>query len=340
MAVLALALRFVPYSDDRGNFDPFWTVVMLVLFALVARRELLPGRHPRDPEAAALAGAGSGRGGAQPARRSTRASPASSRPAPSRSSTRRPASSARSTPTPASSRRSSPATRAERPAPQTPGRTSALGYIRPAGTLSLFQGPGTALPASDRDCKALTSTTPVIETPPGGPSPARHASAGATGAPTSPLSTPGSSAGPAARLGLAASARGAPRRELVSSLAIDAPERSEGAPRVARLLRLVDLAILAVALPLFLAARLAAARLRGRRRRLARPAGAPALRRRPRPGGARPRRPARRARRDRRGDPRPRLDRRPARSCSSACSPSARTASPPRCSRSSSSPPI
>ena len=35
MAVLALALRFVPYSDDRGNFDPFWTVVILVLFALV-----------------------------------------------------------------------------------------------------------------------------------------------------------------------------------------------------------------------------------------------------------------------------------------------------------------
>ena len=34
--VLALALRFVPYSDDRGNFDPFWTVVILVLFALPA----------------------------------------------------------------------------------------------------------------------------------------------------------------------------------------------------------------------------------------------------------------------------------------------------------------
>jgi len=35
MAVLALALRFVPYSDDRGNFDPFWTAVMLALFAFV-----------------------------------------------------------------------------------------------------------------------------------------------------------------------------------------------------------------------------------------------------------------------------------------------------------------
>ncbi len=29
MAMLALALRFVPYSDDRGNFDPAWTAVML-----------------------------------------------------------------------------------------------------------------------------------------------------------------------------------------------------------------------------------------------------------------------------------------------------------------------
>ena len=38
LAGLALALRFVPYSDDRGNFDPAWTVLMiaLVLFALAA----------------------------------------------------------------------------------------------------------------------------------------------------------------------------------------------------------------------------------------------------------------------------------------------------------------
>ena len=38
LAGLALALRFVPYSDDRGNFDPFWTAVMvgLLVFALVA----------------------------------------------------------------------------------------------------------------------------------------------------------------------------------------------------------------------------------------------------------------------------------------------------------------
>ena len=38
LALLALGLRFIPYSDDRGNFDPFWTVVMAVLLigALVA----------------------------------------------------------------------------------------------------------------------------------------------------------------------------------------------------------------------------------------------------------------------------------------------------------------
>jgi|SRR6187549_202468 len=35
MALLALALRFVPYSDDHGNFDAFWTAVMAV-FGLVA----------------------------------------------------------------------------------------------------------------------------------------------------------------------------------------------------------------------------------------------------------------------------------------------------------------
>jgi UDP-GlcNAc:undecaprenyl-phosphate GlcNAc-1-phosphate transferase len=31
LAALALALRFVPYSDGAGNFDPAWTVVMIVL---------------------------------------------------------------------------------------------------------------------------------------------------------------------------------------------------------------------------------------------------------------------------------------------------------------------
>ena len=34
MAGLALALRFVPYSDDRGNFDPAWTAVIAVCLAV------------------------------------------------------------------------------------------------------------------------------------------------------------------------------------------------------------------------------------------------------------------------------------------------------------------
>jgi UDP-GlcNAc:undecaprenyl-phosphate GlcNAc-1-phosphate transferase len=38
MAGLAVALRFVPYSDDRGNFDPLWTAVLggCLLLALAA----------------------------------------------------------------------------------------------------------------------------------------------------------------------------------------------------------------------------------------------------------------------------------------------------------------
>ncbi|MCO5316011.1 MAG: undecaprenyl/decaprenyl-phosphate alpha-N-acetylglucosaminyl 1-phosphate transferase [Solirubrobacterales bacterium] len=37
LALLALALRFVPYSDNRGNFDPVWTAIMAIvlLVALV-----------------------------------------------------------------------------------------------------------------------------------------------------------------------------------------------------------------------------------------------------------------------------------------------------------------
>ncbi len=35
MAAMALALRFIPYSDDRGNFDAFWTTVILLCFAAV-----------------------------------------------------------------------------------------------------------------------------------------------------------------------------------------------------------------------------------------------------------------------------------------------------------------
>jgi UDP-GlcNAc:undecaprenyl-phosphate GlcNAc-1-phosphate transferase len=55
LAGLALALRFVPYSDDRGNFDPLWTVVMaLCIVAALAMSiyviyvlEILKLRHLR-----------------------------------------------------------------------------------------------------------------------------------------------------------------------------------------------------------------------------------------------------------------------------------------------------
>ena len=63
MAALALALRFIPYSDDHGNFDPGWTAVMIA-FAIAAVAasvylviilEILKLRRRRSSE---LAGAG------------------------------------------------------------------------------------------------------------------------------------------------------------------------------------------------------------------------------------------------------------------------------------------
>jgi UDP-GlcNAc:undecaprenyl-phosphate GlcNAc-1-phosphate transferase len=36
MAGVALALRFIPYSDDRGNFNPGWTIIMLAILVLGA----------------------------------------------------------------------------------------------------------------------------------------------------------------------------------------------------------------------------------------------------------------------------------------------------------------
>ncbi len=58
MAGLALALRFVPYSDDHGNFDPLWTAVMGVCllavvaasFYLVVTLEILKLRRERFRE--------------------------------------------------------------------------------------------------------------------------------------------------------------------------------------------------------------------------------------------------------------------------------------------------
>lgn len=64
MAGLALALRFVPYSDDRGNFDPLWTAVMVAClvfaaaasFYLVVTLEILKLRRKRSRELAVARG--------------------------------------------------------------------------------------------------------------------------------------------------------------------------------------------------------------------------------------------------------------------------------------------
>ena len=108
MAGLALALRFIPYSDDHGTFDPVWTAVivgcMLLAAAasvyLVITLEILKLRRKRSRDLAEPAGPPS------PTPRSTRASPASWKRAASRSSTPRPGSGRRSTPRPGSSTRS------------------------------------------------------------------------------------------------------------------------------------------------------------------------------------------------------------------------------------------
>ncbi len=65
MAGLALALRFVPYSDDHGHFDPLWTAVivacMVAAFAasiyLVITLEILKLRRQRSAEIAEAVGA-------------------------------------------------------------------------------------------------------------------------------------------------------------------------------------------------------------------------------------------------------------------------------------------
>ena len=56
LALLALALRLVPYSDDRGNFDPVWTAFMAVVVLaavgvtiyLVYVLEIIKLGRPRD----------------------------------------------------------------------------------------------------------------------------------------------------------------------------------------------------------------------------------------------------------------------------------------------------
>ena len=65
MAGVALALRFVPYSDDRGNFDETWTAVMIAILVLALAAsfyviyvlEILKLRRFRFRQVAAQAGA-------------------------------------------------------------------------------------------------------------------------------------------------------------------------------------------------------------------------------------------------------------------------------------------
>jgi UDP-GlcNAc:undecaprenyl-phosphate GlcNAc-1-phosphate transferase len=65
MAGLALTLRFVPYSDDQGNFDPLWTAVMVAAllvaaaasFYLVITLEILKLRRKRSRDLADVRGA-------------------------------------------------------------------------------------------------------------------------------------------------------------------------------------------------------------------------------------------------------------------------------------------
>jgi UDP-GlcNAc:undecaprenyl-phosphate GlcNAc-1-phosphate transferase len=65
MAGLALALRFIPYSDDHGNFDPLWTIVIGICllaalaasFYLVITLEILKLRRARFRELFGIRGA-------------------------------------------------------------------------------------------------------------------------------------------------------------------------------------------------------------------------------------------------------------------------------------------
>ena len=50
LAALALAMRFVPYSDDDGSFNAGWALVIAAFGAARARRERLPRLRARDPQ--------------------------------------------------------------------------------------------------------------------------------------------------------------------------------------------------------------------------------------------------------------------------------------------------
>ena len=54
LALLALALRFVPYSDDHGNFNVGWSLVIAAFALAAVGRKRVPRARARDPEAEAL----------------------------------------------------------------------------------------------------------------------------------------------------------------------------------------------------------------------------------------------------------------------------------------------
>ena len=82
LAGFAVALRFVPYSDDGGNLNAGWTIVMARSALLVAGGERVPRLRARDPEVQAPARLAGARAPTRrrPSTRSTRRSSASSRP--------------------------------------------------------------------------------------------------------------------------------------------------------------------------------------------------------------------------------------------------------------------
>ena len=50
LAGLALALRFVPYSDHKGHYDTGWTLVIVAIGLIVVGGERLPRVRARDPQ--------------------------------------------------------------------------------------------------------------------------------------------------------------------------------------------------------------------------------------------------------------------------------------------------
>ena len=50
LAALALALRFVPYSEDDGTLNAGWAMVMAAFGLLALAVERLPGAGARDPQ--------------------------------------------------------------------------------------------------------------------------------------------------------------------------------------------------------------------------------------------------------------------------------------------------